>query len=443
MKKPLFIQKITLIITMMFILTSCAPQKTPIPETPTVVITQESPISTSQPQPATQEITTSKEPIRIGVLATLTGPFAQLGQDGVDGVKIAFDEVGNQIAGRPVELYIEGTDATAQSALEKARALVTRDKVQIILGPLSGDEGQAIKDNADEWPNVTIVVAGAAAENITMRGIKDNVFRTSYTGAQPMFALGDWAYKDAGYKKVVTVAEDYAFPYAQVGGFMKTFCAAGGRVPKKFWVPIGTSDYSSIFPQIPKDVDAIFVALGGTDAVNFVNQMDEYGQLGKKPLLGGTVTVDATQLASVGEKLNGVVSGSIMSGDINTPAFKQLDAAFEKLRGRPPSLFVENYYRGAKFAILALQAINGNIEDQTAFRQALLKVEFDAPASRVKLDQWHNIVTDTFLNQVKLINGEWRNSVIKTYPQVSQFWTFDPEEYQSEPPYDRDHPACP
>jgi branched-chain amino acid transport system substrate-binding protein len=258
-----------------------------------------------------------------------------------------------------------------------------------------------------------------------------------------MFALGDWAYKDAGYKKVVTVAEDYAFPYAQVGGFMKTFCAAGGRVPKKFWVPIGTSDYSSIFPQIPKDVDAIFVALGGTDAVNFVNQMDEYGQLGKKPLLGGTVTVDATQLASVGEKLNGVVSGSIMSGDINTPAFKQLDAAFEKLRGRPPSLFVENYYRGAKFAILALQAINGNIEDQTAFRQALLKVEFDAPASRVKLDQWHNIVTDTFLNQVKLINGEWRNSVIKTYPQVSQFWTFDPEEYQSEPPYDRDHPACP
>ena len=347
------------------------------------------------------------------------------------------------INGRPVKLYIEGTDATASSAVDKARALVNRDKVQLILGPLSGAEGQAIKDNADEWPNTTIIVAGSAAEDITMRGIKPNVWRTSYTGAQPMFALGDWAFKDAGYKKVATIAEDYAFPYAQVGGFMSTFCAAGGEVPKKFWVPIGTSDYSSIFPQIPKDVDALFVALGGTDAVNFVNQMDEYGQLGKKPILGGTVTVDASQLASVGDKLAGVVSGSIMSGDINTPEFKKLDGAFEKLRKRPPSLFVENYYRGARFGILALQKVNGNIEDQKSFREALQNVSFDAPASHVSFDKYHNVVTDTFLNQVKNINGECRNSVIKTYPQVSEFWTFDPEQYQKNPPYDRDHPSCP
>lgn len=397
--------------------------------------------SATPPGPATGA--PSGEPIRVGVLATLTGPFAQLGQDGVDGVKIAFDEVGNEINGRPVKLFVEGTDASAQSAVEKTRALVTRDKVQIILGPLSGDEGQAVKDNADEWPKTTIIVAGSAAENITMRGIKPNVWRTSYTGAQPTFALGDWAFKDAGYRKVAIIAEDYAFPYAQVGGFMKTFCAAGGKVPKKFWVPIGTNDYSFIFPQIPKDVDALFVALGGTDAVNFVNQMHEFGQLGKKPILGGTVTVDASQLASVGDKLEGVVSGSIMSGDIDTPEFKKLDAAFEKLRQRPPSLFVENYYRGAKFAILALQAVGGKVEDQAALRNALQNVSFNAPASHVSFDKYHNVVTDTFLNQVKNIKGEWRNSVIKTYPAVSQFWTFDPEEYQKEPPYDRDHPDCP
>jgi branched-chain amino acid transport system substrate-binding protein len=377
------------------------------------------------------------------VLVTLTGAFAQLGQDGADGVKIAFDEIDNQINGRPVQLYIEGTDATASTSVDKARALVKRDKVQLILGPLSGAEGQAIKDNADEWPNTTIIVAGSAAEDITMRGIKPNVWRTSYTGAQPTFALGDWAFKDKGYKKVATIAEDYAFPYAQVGGFMSTFCAAGGKVSKKFWVPIGTSDYSSIFPQIPKDIDALFVALGGTDAVNFVNQMAEYGQLGQKPILGGTVTVDASQLASVGDKLEGVVSGSIMSGDINTPEFKKLDAAFENLRKRPPSLFVENYYRGAKFGILALQKVNGNIEDQKSFREALQNVSFDAPASHVSFDKYHNVVTDTFLNQVKNIKGEWRNSVIKTYPHVSQFWTFDPEQYQKTPPYDRDHPSCP
>jgi len=386
---------------------------------------------------------TNQEPIRIGVVATLSGAFAQLGQDGVDGVQIAFDEVNSQIGGRPVKLFIEGTDASSASALDKVRALVNRDKVQLILGPLSGAEGQSVKDAADEWPNTTIIVAGAAAEDITMRGIKPNVFRTSYTGAQPTFALGDWAYNQGGYKSVATIAEDYAFPYAQVGGFMRTFCAAGGHVPTKFWVPIGTSDFSSIFPQIPKEADALFVALGGTDAVNFINQMSEYGQLGQKPILGGTVTVDATQLASVGDNLDGVVSGSIMSGDIDTPEFKSLDAAFEKMRSRPPSLFVENYYRGAKFGILALQKINGNIEDQQAFRDAIQGTSFNAPASQVSIDQYHNVVTDTFLNQVKNINGEWRNAVIKTYPQVSQFWTLDPVTYQADPPYSRDFPACP
>lgn len=450
MKKQIFETLVTLMVLCAVLLTACAPAATQAPAPEATQPAAEEPTEPAAPEatepPAAEETTepaASTEPIRIGVLATLTGPFAQLGQDGVDGVKIAFDEVGNQINGRPVELYIEGTDATAQSALEKARALVTRDKVQMILGPLSGDEGQAIKDNADEWPGVTIIVAGSAAEDITMRGIKENVYRTSYTGAQPTFALGDYAYNDAGYRKVAIIAEDYAFPYAQVGGFMKTFCALGGTVPKKFWVPIGTSDYSSIFPQIPEDVDALFVALGGTDAVNFVNQMEEYGQLGKKPILGGTVTIDASQLATVGEKVDGVISGSIMSGDIDTPEFKQLDAAFEEMRGRPPSLFVENYYRGAVFGIKALEAVGGNIEDQEALRNALDGVAFTAPASPVSLDDYHNVITDTFLNQVKNIEGEWRNSVLKTYPQVSQFWTFDPEEYQAEPPYDRDHPDCP
>jgi branched-chain amino acid transport system substrate-binding protein len=384
----------------------------------------------------------SQEPIRVGVMASLSGPFAQLGQDGVDGVKIAFDEVDNKIADRPVKLFIEDSAANPETAVIKTRALVTRDKAQLILGPLSGAAGQAVKDSAGEWPNATIIVAGSAAEDITMRGVQPNVWRTSYTGAQPMFALGDWAYEN-GYKKVVTVAEDYAFPYAQVGGFMITFCAKGGHVTKKFWVPIGTSDYSSIFPQIPKDTDAVFVALGGTDAVNFIKQMDEFGFLGKIDILGGTVTVDASQLASVGSLLKGVVSGSIMSGDINTPEFRKLDAAFSKLRGRAPSLFVENYYRAAKWAILALQKVNGKIEDQKAFRDALQNTSFNAPASFVSFDAYHNVVTDTFLNKVVNINGEWRNSVIKTYPKVSQFWTFNPEEYQKQPPYGRDFPNCP
>src|SRR5665647_3138107 len=119
-----------------------------------------------------------------------------------------------------------------------------------------------------------------------------NVWRTSYAGQQPTYALGQYA-ADQGYKKVVTIAEDYDFPYAQVGGFMLTYCteADDTEVARKFWTPIGTSDYSSIITQIPDDADALFVALGGTDMVNFVHQLSEYGQLGELPILGGTVAV--------------------------------------------------------------------------------------------------------------------------------------------------------
>ncbi|MFP4538350.1 MAG: ABC transporter substrate-binding protein [Dichotomicrobium sp.] len=383
-----------------------------------------------------------EEPIRIGVMSSLSGAFAQMGEDGIDGVRMALEEVDNEIAGRPVELFIEDSAMDPSTAVEKTRALVNRDGAQLVLGPLSGAAGLAVKNGADEFPDATIIVAGSAAEDITMRGVAPNVFRTSYTGAQPTFPLGDYAY-DQGYRNVAIVAEDYAFPYAQVGGFMKTFCALGGTVSEKFWVPIGTSDYSSIVAQIPQDIDALFVALGGTDAVNFIKQMDEFGLLDQVDILGGTVTVDGTQLASIGPLMDGVVSGSIMSGQLESEAFKDLDRRFQELRGRPPSLFVENYYRAAKWAILALQDIDGRIEDQEAFREELLQTSFHAPGSFVSFDEYHNVVPDVYLNRVQEVNGQWRNVPIRTYARVSQFWTFDPEEYQAAPAYDSDTPSCP
>lgn len=386
-----------------------------------------------------------KDPIRIGVIASLSGAYAQLGADAIDGIKIAFEEIDHTIAGRPVEIFIEDGQMSPAVAVEKMRALINRNNVDLILGPLSGSAGLAVKNAASEFPGVTIIVAGAAAENITMRGIEPNVFRTSYTGAQPTFPLGVYAYEQ-GYRSIATVAEDYSFPYAQVGGFMKTFCALGGHVPEKFWVPIGTSDYSSIITQLVQlapEIDALFVALTGTDAINFMRQLDDFGLLEQFEILGGTVTVDATQLASIGELMEGVVSASIFSGQLDTPAFRKLEKQFREMRDRAPSLFVENYYRAARWAILALQDMNGQIEQQARFRQELLQTSFQAPASFVSFDPYHNVVTNVYLNKVKKVGGEWLNVPFREYARVSQFWTFDPSEYMSQPSYDRDYPSCP
>src|SRR6185436_8847009 len=112
--------------------------------------------------------------------------------------------------------------------------------------------------------------------------------------------LGTYAFDKKGYKKVVTVAEDYSFPYTQVFGFMAEFCKAGGKVVDKFWVPIGNKDFSSVIAGIPDDVDAIYVALGGADAVNFLSQYEQAG--GSAPLIGGSITVDQTVLGSKGKE---------------------------------------------------------------------------------------------------------------------------------------------
>ncbi|MCV6602133.1 MAG: ABC transporter substrate-binding protein, partial [Cohaesibacter sp.] len=184
------------------------------------------------------------------------------------------------------------------SAVNAARKLIEQDGVDMIVGPLSGSEGLALRDLSKSFPKITFLNGSSAAQDTTLRNSSDNFFRFGGDGAQWMAGVGTYAHDKLGYKRVAVVAEDYSFPYTQVLGFMSEFCSAGGKVPKKFWTPIGAKDYSSIVYSIPKDVDALFVALGGADAVNFLTQYNQAG--GDKPIIGGTITIDQSILDSKG-----------------------------------------------------------------------------------------------------------------------------------------------
>ncbi|MBV8662694.1 MAG: ABC transporter substrate-binding protein, partial [Hyphomicrobiales bacterium] len=181
--------------------------------------------------------------IKIGLLATLEGPFTVLGQDGVRGAELAFKEFNYSAGGKKLEVIKGSSDASPDSAVKAARKLVEQDGVKILIGPLSGDEGLAIKDYAKTKPDVTFVNGTSAAQDTTLRDPAPNFFRFSTDGAQWMAGLGDYAYNVKKYKSVATVAEDYSIPYTQVFGFMAEFCKAGGHVPKKLWVPIGNKDF--------------------------------------------------------------------------------------------------------------------------------------------------------------------------------------------------------
>ena len=226
------------------------------------------------PAPTTQAVSPAEAApandgvIKIGVVATLEGAFKVLGEDAVRGVDMAVAEFGGEIAGKKIEMITASSDAAKpEVALAAARKLVEKDNVDIVVGPLSGDEGLAIKEYAKTQPEKTFVNGTSGAQDTTLRDPAPNFFRFSLDGAQWMGGLGTYAHDVQGYQRIVTLGEDYSFPHSQAGGFLVEFCRAGGTVDSQFWVPVGTNDYSSIVSAIPADIDAIYVALGGTDAM--------------------------------------------------------------------------------------------------------------------------------------------------------------------------------
>lgn len=390
---------------------------------------------------ATPAISADKE-LGIGVLAPTTGAFAGLGEDMVAGIKQYLDDHKNTIAGRPVKLYVADTQLDADMAVQQARLLVNQNKVSIVLGPLSGGESLAIKQAATEWPNTTFLTIGAA-NLITMKDPAPNVYRPSFAGGQPVYALAEWAIKN-NIKTLATAGEDYAFPWDQIGGFAYAYCKLGGHIAKAYWTPIGTTDYSSIISDLKNQkVDGVFIAYGGTDAVTFTKQMNDFGLIGKVKVLAGSSFGDASTLAEVGELLDQTMSGSIYSGQLPYPEFKSFDEAFKKAQGRSSSLFAEGGYEMAEFAAAAAESVNGDVENnQAGFRAGLDKAQVNTPRGPVKFDETHNAVANTYLNQVKNVGGVWTNTLVQTFPNVGQYYTFDPKEFAAALPFGRDNPKC-
>ncbi len=388
--------------------------------------------------------------IKIGVLATLEGAFTVLGEDSMRGADLAFEQAGMTAGGKKLEIIKGSSDASPDSALKAARKLVEDDKVDILLGPLSGSEGLAMRDYAKTQPQTTFVNGTSAAQDTTLRDPAENFFRFTTDGVQWQAGLGTYAYENKGYKSAVVVAEDYSFPYSQVQGFMLEFCKMGGTVPEKFWVPIGNKDYSTIVASIPDEVDAIYVALGGADAVNFLTQYQQAG--GDKPMIGGSITVDQSVMGSQArlgkEYLIGTPSAGPIADTWDDPRWKEFVGAYQTKfpDGFPsPSLFAHGYYIGALAIVTALNEVDGNLgDDQKAFRDALANLKMDTPTGMVSLDQNRQAIADIFLTEVtEGADGKLYNKVIKVIPQVDQTMGEPREEFLKLGPVSRTNPECP
>ena len=387
------------------------------------------------PQAATAQ---GAEPIRVGFLTVRTGPLAAGGKQMEEGILLFLKERNNTIAGRKVELIIADTGGNPAGARTKTQDLVERNKVHVIIGPLAAFEAIAIDDYIRQT-RTPIVSCSAAAEDLTQRKANPWFTRSAASSAQPNHALGEYAAKDLGYKRVVIIADDFAYGHETAAGFQRTFEDAGGKVVQKLWSPLNVPDYGTYIAQIKQNVDAVYAGFAGANGFRFLKQYREYGM--KLPVLGSMTTADEGILKQMGDEALGVVTGGWYAAGIESPENARFVAAVNKEYGADPGYYTLGAYSAGALVEAAAKAVNGKVEDKDAFTKALRNpgVVRD-PRGDWRMDEYGNPVMNLYIRKVERKGGKLVNTVVKTYPQMGQFWTYDPKAFLASPVYSRDYP---
>jgi len=376
------------------------------------------------------------KPIKIGLLTVKTGPLAQGGIQMEQGTALFFKERGNKIAGRPMELVSADTGGNPAGAKTKAQELIERNEVDMIFGPLAAFELLAISDYVAA--HKTPLLSLAAAEDMTQRKPNPYFVRASGTSAQAMQPLADYARKELGYKTAITIVEDFAYGYEQMGGFQRVFEDAGGHIVKKLWPPLVTPDYTPYLAQLT-GVDVIVQGFAGSDPLRFMKQYHDAGMT--LPVIAGGTGADDALMKSFGDEVLGMISASNYTTDLDSPSNKQFVAGMVRDTGAIPGLYAAGMYINGLIAEAAVQALDGKVDDKEALIKALRAVSLqDSPRGPFHFDHFGNVVGMVFIRKVVQQDGKLAQHTIKTYPNVSQFWSFDEKWFLEQPVYSRDYP---
>ena len=366
-----------------------------------------------------------RDPIKIGLLNPITGPLAVNGTEINEGIRLYWeDEMGNQVAGRPVRLITEDTEGKPDVGLTKARKLAELDKVHLILGPVSSGVAVAIRDYIHAR-RVPTIITQATANQMTAEKASPHLFRSAMSSYQQEAGGGYYVATKLGHKRVAVVALDYVAGHEQAEGFIKSFMESGGQSTEKVYFPLGTIDVAPYITRIQnklQDYDAVIGILWGPSATAWVKAWSEYGLKGKVPLLTLGETVNETYLPSQGDAAIGIISWFPYAPTLDTPENKRFVAAFNKKYRKDPNYNNHLGYLAGKSGGEGLKAINGNVEDQPRFLEALRRVRFEAPGGSFRFDEKQNAIIPTYIRRVEKVGGKLQNTVIDNLGEVDQFW---------------------
>lgn len=311
------------------------------------------------------------DPIKIGFVSTLSGPSAALGVHMRDGFQLAVKELGGKLGGQPTEVIVVDDELKPDVAVTKVKALLERDKVDVVAGVVFSNVMMAISKPIFE--NETFLISGNAGPSpLAGAGCSPFFFSASYQNDQNHEVMGAYA-QAQGYKRVVLMTPNYQAGKDSMAGFKRHF---KGEVADEIFTPLGQLDFSAELTKIAAaKPDAVFTFMPGGMGVNLVKQWSQAGLAGKVPFLSA-FTVDETTLPATQDAALGLLSGAEWAPNLDTPENKAFVAAYEKEYGVIPSLYAAQGYEAAKLIDGALKVTGGKVSDKAAFRKAIASAPF-------------------------------------------------------------------
>ena len=438
----------------------------------------DAPVATVAPTGTTAATPATGDGIKLGIMAECEGAFGGFNEDVQAGAALAMINgagaksnsrttatkgfTGATAGGLPINVVGVGCgNDTSDRAIQEIRKLVEQEGANVVLGPLSGDEGIAIANYAKDHPDVTFINGISGAQEATLQVRAPNFFRFTGDGAQWNAGLGDILHNTAGWKTAVVIADDYGFGWTSAAGFIADFCAAGGKVVQRVFPPLNTTDYSSFIAQLPNpdQVDGYFWAVGGTGTQAsleaFVNAKGDLN--GKQH--AGNLFFNPALASALGPGMAGAYIGGFASfaGDVKTPEIAayaaSANAAWDTLAGAltgneagPPATaltfgFAYGYYLAGTALIQALNAVKGDLSDNhKALNAALSSMTLKGPFGTVTLDKNRQAIVDTTVQQLVLDGDKVVSKTVALIKGVDQ--TFGGTFSETTPPPGRDAPGC-
>jgi branched-chain amino acid transport system substrate-binding protein len=377
--------------------------------------------------------------LKIGLLTVKSGPLAQGGYQMSQGIDTFLKEKNNQLGGRTIELLTADTGGNPVGAKTKLIELIDRDQVDMILGPFAAFELLAISDYVSD--KKIPLITTATAEDVMQRKANPWMLRTSSSSGQAPHAMADYCAKELKLKTMATIANDFAFGYEQCAGFQRVFENEGGKIVTKLWPPVVTPDFVPYISQL-KDIDGVFNGLGGGNPVRFLKTYADMG-LGQITMTGGWSLLDEPLLKSLGDEAIGIYTAHWYTPSYDSESNRRFVSAMRKDYGELPGGGAAGMYVAGQVIEAALQKTGGKIDDKKKFMDTMREVVLtDTPRGHFQFDQFGNAVGPIFIRKCERKDGKLVNSVVKTYPDVSQFWTFEPKWFLSQPVYSRDSPPA-